>query len=437
MMSNAASTRAGPIAKPTRRLRRPVRFPWAVGDQMVISAANFATMILLARGLSPAEFGGFTLVYSILLFANSLQSGLITQPHNILGATRRGGDYVRYTTSTAVAQAALAAGAATLSMAAWGAGLLAGWEAAPILLAMAPAMAAWQLQEFARRVFYTEGRASSAFAIDLLAYAGLVLGLAALHRAGALTGATALYAHAAAFSAAAVVGAWRLRCRLAGPFDPGVIRENWHFGKWLAAGDVVGHWLSTQLFIYLAAAMIGAAAAGVLKAIQTVFGPTRVLILALNAQLPIRLARALEAGGRPALHRQLVAALLAAVPTLGGYCLLVAAFSGPILRLLYGEKYAGYPSLLALYAGFTLLSGVTIILSAALRAQRLSRFIFTSRLTATLVTVPFGCLLIHSQGVNGAAMGSILTAAVLCYLSWRAYRETPIGGPAPASGRGD
>ena len=40
--------------------------------------------------LSQEAFGSFTLIYSVLLFANSLQSGLITQPHNILGVTRHG-----------------------------------------------------------------------------------------------------------------------------------------------------------------------------------------------------------------------------------------------------------------------------------------------------------------------------------------------------------
>ena len=63
---------------------------WGVADQMLISATNLITMILLARGLHPEAFGSFVLAYSILLFANSLQSGLITQPHNLLGAGRRG-----------------------------------------------------------------------------------------------------------------------------------------------------------------------------------------------------------------------------------------------------------------------------------------------------------------------------------------------------------
>ena len=63
-------------------LRLLGKAPWAVADQLLISATNFATMVLLARGLSQEAFGSFTLIYSVLLFANSLQSGLITKPHN-------------------------------------------------------------------------------------------------------------------------------------------------------------------------------------------------------------------------------------------------------------------------------------------------------------------------------------------------------------------
>src|SRR5690348_16921655 len=77
---------------------------WALADQVLISATNFVTMILVARGLTKHAFGEFSLVYSGLLFANLLQTGLITQPHNVLGATRFGRaqrDYVRYTASTA------------------------------------------------------------------------------------------------------------------------------------------------------------------------------------------------------------------------------------------------------------------------------------------------------------------------------------------------
>src|SRR5689334_17508749 len=84
---------------------------WALADQVLISGTNFVTMILVARGLSKDAFGDFSLVYCGLLFANLLQTGLITQPHNVLGATRFGQgrrSYVRYTASTAFSQLLLA-----------------------------------------------------------------------------------------------------------------------------------------------------------------------------------------------------------------------------------------------------------------------------------------------------------------------------------------
>src|SRR5689334_4005001 len=64
-------------------LDRFVKDIWAVADQALIAASNFATMIFVARALKLELFGRFTLVYSALLFANIFQVALITQPHNV------------------------------------------------------------------------------------------------------------------------------------------------------------------------------------------------------------------------------------------------------------------------------------------------------------------------------------------------------------------
>ena len=153
-------------------LRLLGKAPWAVADQMLISATSFVTMALLARSLSQEAFGSFILIYSVLPFANSLQSGLITQPHNILGGTRHGGDYTCYTTSTAVSQLFLGALAALAVLAAWAVARSAAWSVAPLLLTLAPSIVFWQLQEFVRRILYTEERLAAAFANDLISYGG-------------------------------------------------------------------------------------------------------------------------------------------------------------------------------------------------------------------------------------------------------------------------
>src|SRR5690348_7922098 len=102
MSTIALAPEASTAARPARRL---VKDAWAVADQALISGTNFVTMVLVARGLgSPAEFGTFTLVYSALLFANIFQVALVTQPHNVLGTSRRGEAYARYTTSCGMTQ---------------------------------------------------------------------------------------------------------------------------------------------------------------------------------------------------------------------------------------------------------------------------------------------------------------------------------------------
>ena len=129
-----------PKLEPRQRSSLLGKDVWALGDQVLISGTNFVTMVLAARGLHPAAFGAFTLVYSALLFANILQSTLVTQAHNVMGAARSGSDYIRYTTSTAVSQlmigAAEGAIAAIVALVAW----QQGWGAAPMLIALVPAI---------------------------------------------------------------------------------------------------------------------------------------------------------------------------------------------------------------------------------------------------------------------------------------------------------
>jgi O-antigen/teichoic acid export membrane protein/thymidylate kinase len=413
------------------------RNAWAVADQMLISATNFVTMIFLARGLSRADFGEFTLVYSVLLFANSIQSGLITQPHGILGATRRGKEYATYTTTTGVSQVILAGFASLLTLLTWGIVALLGWDSAPLVLALVPSIMAWQLQEFFRRVLYTEGRLDAAFANDVISYGGQAVAIVALEFSDQLTAPLALYALAVTSAIAAVLGVWQIRGSLTRRIDPTVFRENWHFGKWIAGGDIVGQWLSTQMFVYLAAALIGAAAAGVLRAVHTIFGPTRVLAYLFVTVLPIGFAKTLAAQGKQVLHTKLKLAAATALPILGGYCLLVALLAGHLLKWLYRNRYDGNASVLSLYALATFMSYVAMLIAAALRAKRMTRSLFIGQLYASLIAIPIGWITIHALGTIGAVLGMTVTYLALSFLFWRAYRRDQQGHLPPVGAATD
>jgi len=397
--------------------------PWAVGDQMLISATNMITTVMLARGLSPDAFGLFVLIFSALLFANSIQSGLIHQAHNVLGATRKGDDYRVYTTTTAATQIGLSIIAAILALIAAGGAYALDYECAPLLLALAPTIFAWQIQEFVRRVLYTEHRIAAAFVNDIVCYGGQTLVIAWLWWTKSLTAENAMIAIGATSMAASLLGAWQIRASLIRRIDKAVIAENWHYGKWLSGGEIATVWLSSQLFVILTASLVGAAAAGVLRAGYTLFGPARMLSTVFRTMLPSRFAKALAADDGPPLKQQMRSAFITVILVMGGYCLLVAIFANPIMHLVFGDAYQGYGSVIALLALATFISYLTMVVVAALKASRMTREVFTYRVAASLISIPFGVALIYFFGIHGAVLGMTVTYVVVAILYHRVYRK--------------
>lgn len=402
---------------------------WGLGDQVLISAVNFLTMVLLARGLGPTGFGVYVLVFTALQFANGMQNALIIQPHNVLAATRRGHDYTSFTLTSALAQVVFAAAAAALAFAAAMIARWQQWSFAPLLLALSPAAAAWQLQEFVRRVMYTELRLRAAFVNNLISYGGQAVALAVLWYGDTLSGPRALLVIAATSGLAFLVGLYQIRHSLAGRPQWQVMRQSWQFGKWLGGAELA-YWASSQAYLWLTGGMLGAAAAGMLKAAYTVFGPTRVFSFALRSLLPTWFSRTMHSGGQTALHQQLKRVYLAVVPLLGCYCLLVGLFAQPLLQLLFGDAYTGSARVLMLYAAVAFTTFLASIVNAALRAQQLTRVIFSAQLLASF-TLPLGWLCIRGFGVEGAVMGMMLTSLTVNGVFWWTYlRQLDRSSPA-------
>jgi len=416
-------------ATPRRRFASLRKNSFALADQVVISGTNFVTGVLTARALDQNEFGQFSVIYAGLLFANILQSTLVTQAHNVLGATRRGDDYRRYTSSTAAQQLAIAALLALLVLPLTFLAFARGWASAPMLLAVIPAIVFWQFQEFVRRVLYTEQRYARAFANDLVAYGGqgiLLVALFASHKlyATPFTGAMAFYAMAVACAIASGIGAFQLRHDLARHVDWTHIKENWHFGKWLAGGELMGWCSSLHMQVWWAALLLGTAASADLRAAMILFGPARVISFFLSSVLPTKFAKALEGGGPDALHAKLKIVYLGLIPSVGVYCLLLAAFPQQVLWLIYGDRYVDDGSaaaVLVLYAIAAFLNYMQLVVAAALTASRQTHHIFIGSLVGCCVALTMSPLLIRTFHANGAILSMITTTLVVGMLFVYAY----------------
>jgi len=390
----------------------------------VVSLTNFVTMLLLARVLEAPDFGKFTLVYGALTFAGVLQATLITQPHNVIGASLKGADYARYTASSGLAQLVYAGVVAGLTIFAAARTRGLDLEISGLLYGLAPAIMAWQLQEFIRRVLYTERRTLAAFVNDVTSYGGQAITIVVLSFIGRLNGQSALYAVGATSAAAVIVGFVQIRGSLAFPPAASAFRDNVSFGKWLAGAEI-GYWLSTQIYLYLAAAILGPAGAGLLKAVQLLFAPLNVILFFLNSTLPVRFASAHAGTGRSGLDRQVRRAYAVIIPVVVSYCVPVTALGGALLRVLYGDTYSGGGVVVGLFGLFYLLVTPFAVLSGALRALRRTRPIFVGYLLASVTSVSMGWFLVERAGVEGAAAGMAFSASIVTIYCGLAYFRPP------------
>ena len=235
-------------------------------------------------------------------------------------------------------------------------------------IALVPSIIAWQLQEFIRRVLYTEGRLGAAFLNDIISYGGQILVTAVLFHMHRLTGPAAMYALAVTSAAAILLGIWQLRSSLSRQIDRAAITETWHFGKWLVGSEILSWCSSMYLYLYLLALLVGTQATGILRASQLLFGPARVFSFFLQTILPIQFARTLAKQGESAMHKQILKGFGMVAVLLGPYCLLLAVFPKMILTAVCKPEYAQYPGVLTLYSISAMLSYFTMVIVAALTA---------------------------------------------------------------------
>ena len=399
---------------------------WTVADQAVISATNFVTMLLLARQLTPSAFGEFTLVYTGFLFANILQNTLVSQPMNMLGPAPAGAEYARYLSGTLFSQIIIMSIELLVCAALAATAYARGWHIAPLLLGVAPAVVAWQLQEFVRRALYVQDRLAGAFMNDLIAYGTQSVATLLLWRAGLLSGALALYVLAGTSLLAVPVGIWQIRASLGWP-DLHAIRKNLELGRWLAGAAVLAWCSSLDMYLYVAVWIVGSSAAGELRVAILFFGPARVLSLPIASLLPIQFAR-ITKNGDPALRRAVGKAYMLVVPVLGGYCLMVALTARPLLRLV-GTAYESHPRILVLYAAASFVTYLQMVLVAALTAKHLTRVIFIGTVVGAVFASSMAWPIIRELGAEGALVGLLMTNLLVMLFLWRSYRGSTTSQP--------
>lgn len=416
------------------RLRWAGRGAWAVADQGLFALANFGVAVLLARWLPPADYGAFTVAYSLFLLVGTVHTALLTEPMLVFGAARYEGRFAGYLRVLLGGHWLVSgAGAALLALGglwSWATGSAAVGRALWSVAAATPfVLLAW----LARRACFTRLRPAWAAAGGALY---LVLSLAAaylLFRTRHLSASSAL---AVLGGASLVTGAWllwRLRGATAGGADEvpgqGVRRDHWTYGRWALASSALS-WVPANVYLVALPALGGLEAGAALKALLNLVMPLLQAIAALATLLLPALVRQRESPG----FDRLVAGAAALFVGAGlAYWVLVGLVAEPLLHWLYRGQYTQYAGVIWLVGALPVAVGVVGVLGSALRALERPDLVFRAYAASALAAVSLGLWAAVRWGVSGAVVGTLLsstvTAAVLLYfLRGRAMARPAVAG---------
>ena len=418
-----------------RRRHWVIKGLWAVTDQGLFAVTNFTVSVLLARWLTPSDYGAFAVAFSVLLLMGTVHTALLTEPMLVLGPSRfrdRTAAYVRRLSTVHFALTSVMSVVLLLIVAALTV-LHPTFAVSTTLAALAVSAPAILFLWLMRRACYIEARPRLA-AASALVYSLLVpVGLFTLTRIGVLTAASGVMTMGLS---GLVVAIWLMR-RLASSGAeptttvprPEVTRAHWSYGRW-ALGSGLLSWVPTNAVVLVLPLWHSLEAAGALRVAITLMLPVLHLQGALGPLFMPALVRARLSGHLRSTAIEVGSVLLA----LGAlYAPVVLIFGSWFAELLFGPQYPIEATTLWLLAAIPVVSAVSAIAGAVLRAvERPDRVLWTY-VAATAVTLLVGLPLVFAYGVNGALVSLLLSAATTAILGIYAARGLVAAYTRPVS----
>jgi len=382
-----------------------------LADQVLSSGTNFATAIVVARFLGPADYGSYVIAFGAWLVVMGLLRAMVINPFVVKAAALHRDDW------------RLAAGSATgITLSA---GVLAGLIIAAIglffgldhpfglplfvLACFIPALVLQDFWRFAAFSIASPGMALCNDAIWTLAQAIAFLMIWLLVR---INPAWMIAGWGAGALAGALFGLWQFQVIPSFGHSTFLwLKNNASLSGWLGLTNII-YGAGTQAVSFLIAATVGRAALGGIQSVNNLFGPASLISQASQTiGLPLASKTMAEAG--PGAVRRVAfrySFLLGLCLTSYTILLLIA---GPfLLTKIFGEAFAKYYSLIVpLGLGFLLNiwgTGAAIGLTAMAAGSKLVGVQSLVILTQLISVALFGCWF----GILGAAWGITAGAAM-------------------------
>lgn len=414
------------------------RIGWTFIDQIVSSGTNFILMILLARNLPAAEFGAFALLYGYYVLCVQLTQTAFAEPLIVRfprtpGSARRALSH----SSGLAAIVGLLGGAALIPLSI----PMVGGITAPAIV-LAAALPVLLVQDTLRMGFIATGQPRKAVVSDVAWGIGQCLAtLAVLSVTRDLVWVLLAWGFGGLVAAGLAMAQARVVPRISSARD------------WLRSyGDLARPYLVEGVVLTICAyatllvvgKIAGLAAAGSLRASDTLFGPASVLIGAGRVIGTSELSRL--AADRP--HRIGCGAILVTVAlgTVGAVAGLVAmALPSSVGVSLFGDSWRTMVPLLPALTVYRIGQGAVLGPATALRAMQAVWALFAFRLAGAVALITAAAVGAGIAGARGAAVSLAITMTLSCLTATALYayhrRRIIVGRSGPAHafvpGQGD
>ncbi|HLW60006.1 MAG TPA: polysaccharide biosynthesis C-terminal domain-containing protein [bacterium] len=397
---------------------------WAIMDQGLFASSNFLLNVMLARWLTPRDYGAFTVAFSFFLFIGAVHFALLIEPMLVFGPAKYAGRYAEYLNTLLLGHWALVA-PASLALLLSGTFLALFWPGAlsAALVGFAFAGPVILLTWLMRRACYLRSEPRLAALAGLLHLTLMMVGLFALYRQRWLSILSAL---ALLVAVSLLTCLWlSIRLHLPWPSRPprgvfrGTLKDHWRYGRW-AAATMVLMWIPGESYFLLLPLWHGLDATAVFKAMMNLTTPLRNTDIALGVLMLPVLARV---RGTARFGRLISLATAVLVVGSAVYWIPLVLFHRPLLAWMYGGRYEGYAEVLWFLGLYLLISPVTDIFGGGLRALERPDLVFRANVLATVAALTFGLWGIVRWGVVGAGGGLALSSTVRAIATWWYFRD--------------
>ena len=402
-----------------------VKSAFAIGEQGMIAGSNFLLNVLVARWLTPEEYGGYAVAFAIYILFISFYQALVLEPMSVLSASLDEQRFRAYLGSMLRVQGRLSGVLiAFLMLVVLGVFTIHGHNyLAWTLIALLLSLPAILLFFFLRVACYVRHRPQDATQGAFIYSCVMLAGLVVIRHWFEISGSMVFIAMGVSAVAVSCLLLKRLRPIFRSDLsDKEQWIEHWQFGRWELSA-VGFNWISQNISYTLTAGFLGMAQVGAIKAIMTLFLPLTQSMSALRRLLLPHLASTSDRNGnRGAVNSVWTIVVIYLLGALV-YGIAVSVAAKPLFRLLYGGKFMEYSYLVSWAAVAPLFGLPGHVIDMGLRAIRSPKSIFVASCLSAVACICITVPLTWAFTIRGAIASIVISSAILLVIITVIFRR--------------